>query len=307
MPTLNPVDRLTTVLAFIALVLVAVISAPVSAPILTALVVALALPADAGRPVLLRWLLISVAVGLALILGAVLWGWPLLLAQSQQTEGMLAELPLTWLTSHSGPVSLTLLIWLVLFPVTLMVAGWQLRRWLPGWPQQRSSWAIALLSIRPTLSATLLQLLLQVVGRLCLYSLALWLLGIDAWGGLALLAAVTALLPALPLLLAALVVWLLGASWLSLALLLVFVVVEALFWWLSRRISGAVPLALLGLAVLVAVAALGIVGLPLAILSVVMIATRFKTPSVPAEPQPDALAEDPVAEAIDESMRQEDS
>ncbi|PTY36825.1 hypothetical protein BGP77_05940 [Saccharospirillum sp. MSK14-1] len=315
-PTWNPIDRLTAVTVLVALVVLAVLAAPVATPLLAGLLIAQAQRAqrlDLPAAVLVGWAWAGLAV--LLLLAAGLWGWPLLLEHSARFDALLVAVDLAWLEwllGRSAGVSVSLLTWLLLFPAGFMLAwlgstslsGCLARHHSSG-PSVYRQWALNVQRI-------VLMLVLQLGGRLLLFSLVFWGLGIEAWWLLAVLLTAAAILPTLPLVLAMAVVWLSEASPQMFGLLTAVAVIEAGLFSLAQRgprwaRHKALFLLLVGSVLIVSVAALGSVGVVLAVMllaaatvGVEQQAASFSSATALTE------ADDPVG-AIDESMRQEDS
>lgn len=312
-PTWNPIDRLTAIILVLALIALALLAAPVTAPLLAGLLAAQALltgrlQRNTSVPLGLLW----AALGGVLVLAAALWAWPQLLVHSVRADALLASVDLGWLDwvlGQGAAVSLSLLAWLLLFPAGFMLA-WLRHRALPDWLHRHQPSQLWLYQHWTEQLQTILTLLLiQLAGRLALYSLVFWLIGSDIWWLLAMLFSITALLPTLPLLVALALVWLLGPSLWGYGLLALVAVVEAVFWGLARRgpfpgRTRAPSSLLVGLVMLVGAAAAGAIG---AVLALALLAC-FGDTAAPrlAEPVPTDV-DDPAPEAIDESMRQEDS
>lgn len=315
-PTWNPTNRLTAVIVVLALIVLSVLAAPVTTPLLAGVLLAQALLAGRlDQAVATLTGMLWAGLGVLLVLATLLWGWPQLLAQSAGADALLVAVDLgwlDWLLGRGALVSLSFLAWLLLLPAGFML-GWVGARTLSSWLSRHSSnlsasyqhWAQQLQRI-------LLGLMLQLGGRLLLFSLIFWVLGIEVWWLLAVLLSLAALLPTLPLVLAVAVLWLSAPSPSMYGLLAGVAVIEAGLFSLAQ--GGPVwartpPLTLLlvGVAVMIGVAAVGQLGAVLAIafLTAIMVAfddQKSSSGSMPVLTE----ANDPVA-AIDESMRQEDS
>lgn len=311
MPRWNPIESLTALVALLALIALAALAAPVAEPLLAAALTTLALwPLRRPRyAAMLAWALALLA--LLVLLALVLLGWPWLLEQAVQAGRRLSVVTDTGglanlLLSQNGHWILALPFWAVLFPAGLILSwlgGADLarlceRRW-PASEALRRAWA-------QRLGETLRVLAVQLVGRLVVYGAVLALLGSDYWALLALLAAVAALIPGLPLILPLGLLLLTGVEPTSVLTLLVFVGLEAGFYGLLRRRPSPLPMLWCGLAMLVGAAALGPVGLLLALPLLALVAVLLTAPA-PLAPAVTTVADDPLPEAVDESMRQEDS
>ncbi|MFG1498019.1 hypothetical protein ABMA57_15410 [Saccharospirillum sp. HFRX-1] len=315
-PTWNPIDRLTSVILLLALIFLAVLAAPVAAPLLAGLLVAVALRSGrSDQPVSALQGMAWAGLGALLVLAAVYGAWPLLVKQSARADALLVSVDLAWLNwllARAAVVSLAFLAWLLLLPAGF-VLGWVGSHSVSAWlNRHRSSFLSRYQHWAEHLRGVLRVLMLQLGGRLLLFSLVFWLMGIEVWWLLAILLSLAALLPTLPLVLAVAVVWLSGPSPLMYGLLAVVAVIEAGMFSLAQRgpawaqIKPA-SLLLVGVTLIVGVAAFGLVGVVLAIALLAALLAGFDDNKTLAGSTPVLTeASDPV-DAIDESMRQEDS
>jgi len=315
-PTWNPIDRLTAVVLLLAVIVLAVLAAPVATPLLAGLLVAVALRAGRhDQPPVALYGMAWGGLGVLLMVAAALWAWPLLLEQAARADGLLRSFDLAWLEwllARGAVVSLSLLAWLLLFPAGFML-GWLGSHAFSSWLiRHRSRFSSTYQHWAQHLLRLLLALLLQLGGRLLLFSLVFWLIGLEVWWLLALLLSLAALLPTLPLVLAVAVVWLAGPSPLMYGLLAVVAVIEAGMFSLVQRgptwaRTRPASLLLVGVTLIVGVAAFGLVGALIAIAMLAVILAGFDDNETLSGSAPVLTeASDPV-DAIDESMRQEDS